>query len=654
MPLINELLFFNELKLFAAMPEVFQKKMEAIMRSLRNCLEKVEGDARSNIISQFGKGRKGTVDARFPDMDATIAFLFRLIELRSEFHKHSPNEILPPNFGEHTNEALLYVVSEYQNQVKGLDTLLQPDPVDKPFDMVKILSTLQVLKERSTVFSKASDGLQQLSDLCSGSDATVVDYAADPLLGVAERVRNFVNENFRTLPELNKKIALSSERSRAFQLLGKRIATDSSALSNLIKYVRDDPEVAEALTGYRAKVQAAGLQLWADTNKLLGQVSSDAKIEKYRSDGYLASTDPELEGQRKICEQLNILYDHLELFQKHVSPNLPPSSVAFDLPSLGVDLLDKMGAISEQITAVPADDLDGVAGVLVCLQICYQELLFQRSDCKKVVEKCLEKYQTTSAGKGSGISKLGFKLAGSKFRPYGEQIVQSYDAFQGYRAKAFREKTARFKEDYVLREMKCTNQEGKALATNNSILLEMFKEFDKEYKEIVDRCLRDGFGEAAGSFVVQRLRTKVQSLRLEHTSDSIKWTQEMRNAVPTMVAQIFAVWTFHHSKRFLSAMDGEDKESYLFMPHPVQIIAIFCMLGLDSPGGGRGPSADLERSLVQVTRLLVYCTMKFLSLPLRYRYLESIKILTAFSYTCVSHGDRKMLSTQQVIFPNFL
>jgi hypothetical protein len=46
----------------------------------------------------------------------------------------------------------------------------------------------------------------------------------------------------------------------------------------------------------------------------------------------------------------------------------------------------------------------------------------------------------------------------------------------------------------------------------------------------------------------------------------------MKAAVPELVALIFAVWTLHHSKKFLQAMDASDKQAYLFQPHPVQVL----------------------------------------------------------------------------------
>ncbi len=101
------------------------------------------------------------------------------------------------------------------------------------------------------------------------------------------------------------------------------------------------------------------------------------------------------------------MQDHIDLFHHYVTPSLPVNCVDFDLVGLKSGLLKKMQRMAGQLDAVPADDLNGVAGVFVCLQIRQQELLFQRAECKHIVEQCLDKFQTTGTGKGTGISKLG-------------------------------------------------------------------------------------------------------------------------------------------------------------------------------------------------------------------------------------------------------
>jgi hypothetical protein len=348
---------------------------------------------------------------------------------------------------------------------------------------------------------KAAVGLQKIVDANQGFSGSALSIGTPD--AVFKKIKAFIVENFQVQPDLTKKIPLSSERLRTFRLIGKRVMAETSLLA-LREFAPGDAEVNAILSDtYSSKVQRAGSNLWEMMKSTCETLPSDAKIGKYRDSSYSATTDPELETQRKACEQINIMFDHLTLFKQHVIPAMPQSGLLIDIDGLATNLLEKMAAMSNQMLDVPQEDLDGAAGVLVCLQIRKQELLFQCDDCKRVVVQCLEKYQSTAAGKGTGISKLGFKLAGGKFRPYGEQIAQSYDSFQGYRAAAFRRKTEAYKEDYVLKEMRYTGQIDK------DRLLRLFRRFDEEYKAIINQCLQDGFGDAAGSFVITKLRNQV-------------------------------------------------------------------------------------------------------------------------------------------------
>ena len=91
---------------------------------------------------------------------------------------------------------------------------------------------------------------------------------------------------------------------------------------------------------------------------------------------------------------------------------------------------------------------------------------------------------------------------------------------------------------------------------------------------LTQKALADeGLGDA---YLVPLIKKKVEALRISHQPGAMTWSSEMKAAVPELVALIFAVWTLHHSKKFLQAMDASDKQAYLFQPHPVQVVAIFC------------------------------------------------------------------------------
>jgi hypothetical protein len=165
--------------------------------------------------------------------------------------------------------------------------------------------------------------------------------------------------------------------------------------------------------------------------------------------------------------------------------------------------------------------------------------------------------------------------------------VRGYDAFQGYLTALFNRKTEAQDISYVTQNIKV--DEGNRLdgARINSV----YKVFDDRYKKEIKKCLDEGLGDA---YLVPMIKKMVGQLRITHQPGNMMWSTEMKAMVPDLVALIFAVWTLHHSKKFLQAMDATDKQAYLFQPHPVQVVAIFCLLGVDTGGVG------LERSLIQV------------------------------------------------------
>jgi len=157
----------------------------------------------------------------------------------------------------------------------------------------------------------------------------------------------------------------------------------------------------------------------------------------------------------------------------------------------------------------------------------------------------------------------------------------------GYLTALFNRKTEAQDIQYVTQNIQVDKENRLDTARINGV----YKIFDERYKQEIKKCLDEGLGDA---YLVPIIRKKVDSLRIQHATGQMMWTAEMKTAAPELVALIFAVWTLHHSKKFLANMDASDKSAYLFQPHPVQVVAIFCLLGIDSGGVG------LERSLIQV------------------------------------------------------
>lgn len=123
---------------------------------------------------------------------------------------------------------------------------------------------------------------------------------------------------------------------------------------------------------------------------------------------------------------------------------------------------------------------------------------------------------------------------------------------QGYLTQVFNQKTQSQDINYVLQNIKLdANQFNSSTAGSN------YAEFDKEYKQRVDELLTGGLTETQ---LVSMIKNIVAGLHISHAPGCVMWTVDMKRAMPKLVALVFAVWTLHHSKRFLKAM---------VKPHPV-------------------------------------------------------------------------------------
>ena len=143
-------------------------------------------------------------------------------------------------------------------------------------------------------------------------------------------------------------------------------------------------------------------------------------------------------------------------------------------------------------------------------------------------------------------------------RPAGEAVVRGYDAFQGYLTALFNRKTEAQDISYVTQNIKV--DEGNRLdgARINSV----YKVFDDRYKKEIKKCLDEGLGDA---YLVPMIKKMVGQLRITHQPGNMMWSTEMKAMVPDLVALIFAVWTLHHSKKFLQAMDATDKQACILL-----------------------------------------------------------------------------------------
>ncbi len=166
-----------------------------------------------------------------------------------------------------------------------------------------------------------------------------------------------------------------------------------------------------------------------------------------------------------------------------------------------------------------------------------------------------------------------------------QMIVADHKAFEGNQLSVFNEKVSRFTLEDVLHDKH--GIEGDSI--NYTVLREQYALFITAYQLTVTRGLPSEVN-------AKRCQECVAEAKRVANDPGIPLIDKVRQ----MMVQLFANWTLSNAEHFFDAakvsdpQKGEhdamiekekDQRNYLLQPHAGQIIAIFRMMGLDTPGG---------------------------------------------------------------------
>ncbi|KAJ8604464.1 hypothetical protein CTAYLR_000937 [Chrysophaeum taylorii] len=162
----------------------------------------------------------------------------------------------------------------------------------------------------------------------------------------------------------------------------------------------------------------------------------------------------------------------------------------------------------------------------------------------------------------------------------GGEIVESFSQFEKFRIERFNVATARLTFEDAFNMLVDLNK-----LRDPSVLKRNYAKFDQEYTKLVNKHL-----------YCRALETVVAEIVSQ---------KEKRTDVPFVIAGIFAVWSLNSMKHGRRA-----DEQNMRKPHPVQILTILRLLGLDHKSSwissaikyfrGRGKSPSLQNHLAQV------------------------------------------------------
>ena len=269
-------------------------------------------------------------------------------------------------------------------------------------------------------------------------------------------------------------------------------------------------------------------------------------------------------------DSLRILYDNLMSGDKHLR------KLDIDLKSFVKKFNTKIDQkLGDLIDATEKNDstVDDVAKNLIQMKIMADNLPFMNSKINDKIDETLKNYKSKNSGVLAIATLSG--LLEQDTSGVGLTIIAEHKIFKGEIISFFNQETQRHDIDYVLKHLEGDGLDIEKIKTH-------YDEFESTYKSLVHKFIVFLESKRNHNDVINELAStiKLLSKKINHKPNQIKWVSTIRDKIVDLTAHIFALWTLQNTEYFVQMKGADNRDSYLLIPHPGQVIAIFRMLGI--------------------------------------------------------------------------
>ncbi len=229
------------------------------------------------------------------------------------------------------------------------------------------------------------------------------------------------------------------------------------------------------------------------------------------------------------------------------------------------------------------NNLKNASDYLIKMKTVSKNLVCFKERIDKMIDQVLLEFKQKNGG-ASAINKLGVLFKQTK-NPTGQIIVSEHQCFKGYSLSVFNSKTKKHDIAYVI-----DNLDGDSLDKDR--LRKRYDKFQTEYNRLIGKYLMPDAD--LQPLISATLLLFSGSNSQQDLKESI-WDSNVKSLLPILIAHIFALVTLKRAEHYFEADEKDTKQSYLFQPHPAQIISIFRILGVGDPDPEK-----LQNNLVQI------------------------------------------------------
>lgn len=132
--------------------------------------------------------------------------------------------------------------------------------------------------------------------------------------------------------------------------------------------------------------------------------------------------------------------------------------------------------------------------------------------------------------------------------------------------------------DYVLNKLRSPNVDIDVNQLRNN-----YNRFEERYLSLKKLYLRPNLDTNIQE-VANEIKAKVAALKFRHSNKEIVWNSSLQDLLPELMAYIFVLWTLKNATHYFDIINaGEtenDKDSFLYVPHPAQVVSILRIFGI--------------------------------------------------------------------------
>ncbi|XP_065664425.1 cytoskeletal protein Sojo-like [Hydra vulgaris] len=177
----------------------------------------------------------------------------------------------------------------------------------------------------------------------------------------------------------------------------------------------------------------------------------------------------------------------------------------------------------------------------------------------------------------------------------GFNLISEHSVFKGKMISIFKKKTQNYRIDYVLEKLQDNYINDKSIQQLKGFYDLFYNDYEGTVKEYHNQeTNKNGLNELI--IIIKSNGEKI----FKNVYEKIRSKKIYKRELCILVAKIFALWTLQNTEYYNEMDDHEKCNTYLMMPHPSQVISVFCILGLDIIEGTYKIKKDFQNILLEV------------------------------------------------------